>query len=266
MLTPTVDRATMTLLLPGQHWTPGKVRIPPGWHNVMVATARGAMLQAIGLDSKNRKVYLYSVTQRKRASSSKFKRLSSFTVALPQILQKIETGVKRHKEEALVLDLISKTGFRIGSSVDTKAAKKAYGASTLLGQHVTIDGSKVHFDFIGKKGVRIQKTIDDPIFARKFLSKSSDQPLFNTSGGEVRSFMRKISRKFVIKDFRTYLGTKTALDMIRTMPLPTTKTAFKKSRKAVATVVAAELGNTPAVSLGSYIAPEVFSQWEEAIK
>ena len=267
MINPSVKVIEMKDKEPGQTRTPSGMPIPPAWTHVLVAKSASAPVQAVGIDSKGRKVYVYSPKHRTQSSSKKFKRLTAFAEALPKILNKIETDVKRNKEEALILDLIYKTGFRIGSGVDTKAAKKAYGASTLLGKHVSIHDSNLNFKFTAKKGVETEKTIHDPTLATKLATKirHNEEPIFKVSGSEVRDYLKGINKKFVIKDFRTYRGTLTAQNMIKSMPLPKTKKEFKKNRKIVATAVASELGNTPTVALGSYIAPEVFRPWMEAI-
>lgn len=246
--------------------TPDGHPIPPKWINVKVATSRGNYLQATGLDSAGRKVYIYSVTHKKRSDSSKFNRLKSFMRALPGMVQRIEKDSERGIEEAQVLRLIYKTGFRVGSMSDTKAKVQAYGASTLLGRHVSIKGNLIHFDFIAKKGVRAQKTLKDEVLADKFLGKHEDESLFDTTYGDVNHYMDRLSKKFLVKDFRLYRGTRTAIDTLKKLPIPVTIKEYKQGRNFIGDAVAKELGNTRSVALGSYIAPEVFEDWDEAVK
>lgn len=252
----------------GQIWTPGKVRIPPGWTNVQVNQDPKAALQATGYDVKGRKQYLYSKQHSAKAASAKFKRLKDFNKAIPKINSIIEKNAIR-SEEAAVLYLINKTAFRIGSDKETLAQQKAYGTSTLEGRHIKIDGDTIHFNFVGKKGVEINKTISDPLLA-KILQKRNRGPnnkLFNTTDGLVRGYLHRISKdKFTIKDYRTWHGTRIALEEIQKMPHPKTKREFSRFRHQVGQTVANFLGNTAGMALGAYIAPEVFSSWKASLE
>jgi len=121
--------------------------------------------------------------------------------------------------------------------------------------------------------VRVTKTISDPVLAgylgKKTLIKG--KPIFDTSDTQVREYFKGIAgNDFKVKDFRTWHGTGKALSMVKKMPTPKTATAFKKSRSQVAKAVSNHLGNTPAVALSAYIAPEVFKRpgwdsWYESV-
>ena len=130
------DKHRRIQLAPGSKLvTPSGGRVPPAWTEVWVTTDPQSPIQAIGRDSKGRKVYLYSTDHMGRANAAKFSRMRAFARAYPRLVRKI--GLDRHKsEEAAVLYLISKTGFRIGSEEETQAQVKAFGASTLRCSHV----------------------------------------------------------------------------------------------------------------------------------
>jgi DNA topoisomerase-1 len=162
------------------------------------------------------------------------------------------------------------TGFRIGGSEDTGADKEAFGASTLLGKHISVDGTKVSFSFTGKKGVHIQKTVTDEQLAT-FLSAKKRKSgvegrIFDVSDAQARAYLKAASGKnFKVKDFRTWHGTAKAVKELKAElkknPTPSAAEA-KKVKLAVAKKVAAHLGNTPAIALASYIAPEVWGALE----
>ena len=206
-------------------------------------------IQAIGRDSKGRKVYLYSTDHMGRANVAKFSRMRAFARAYPRLVRKI--GLDRHKsEEAAVLYLISKTGFRIGSEEETLAQVKAFGASTLRCSHVGVLGDKVEFDFTAKKGVRVTKTLKDSFLATHLSSRcgrNADQKIFKTSEYHIRNYLRSVQHgdDFEVKDFRTYLATTIALRQIKKLPLPKNGREYKKLRKEVAETVAREFGNPP---------------------
>jgi DNA topoisomerase-1 len=231
-----------------------------------VTTDPAGRLQATGLDTKGRRVYLYSKEQAGKAAAAKFDRLKAFDRAYPSLIRKVERDMKT-REEALVLYLIAKTGFRVGGSSETGAEVQAYGASTLKCSQVSVSGSTLSFDFTGKKGVRVNKALKDAFLARGIGDRcysNSEEIIFNTTDRQVRSYLASIQREtqFMVKDFRTYLGTLTAFRKVRGMPAPRNDREFRSFRRKVGEAVAGELGNTPTIALNSYVAPEVFCAWE----
>jgi DNA topoisomerase I len=246
--------------------TPSGSRIPPAWTEVWTTTDPRSPVQATGRDSKGRRVYLYSTEHMGRAAAAKFSRLKEFSKAYPSLVRKVRRDMPT-SEAALILYLISKTGFRIGSDSETLAAVKAFGASTLRCSHVTVEDNKLSFDFIGKKGIRVSKVLKDTFLAENIANRCSgtaDQKIFQTTDDAIRAYLNSIpaGSRFTVKDFRTYLGTLTAFRRVQTMPVPRNDREFKKYRKEVGQIVARELGNSPTIALKSYVSPEVFCSWE----
>ena len=246
--------------------TPSGSRVPPGWSNIWMTTDPESPIQVIGRDSKGRRVYLYSAEHMGRATAAKFSRLKVFVKAYPSLINKIKRDIN-NSEPALVLYLIAKTGFRIGSNVDTSAKVKAFGASTLRCSHINIDGNTLLFDFIGKKGIRVSKVLKDNFLAQNIAGRCkdhTDNQIFRATDDAVRSYLKSISAgsDFTIKDFRTYRGTLAAFRKIKKMPFPQNSREVKKYKKEVGKTVAKELGNSPAIALNSYVSPEVFCMWE----
>jgi DNA topoisomerase I len=236
----------------------------PNLHNVWINPDKNAGLQAKGLDDKNRMQYHYSVTAENEAAAKKFNRLKSFNAALPQINARIDKDFDS-RPEAQVLSLIAKTGFRVGGEKDTKAEKKAYGASTLTADHVNIAGSKITFNFVGKNGKQQQHVLNDAALA-SVLSKRTGK-LFDTTPDKVRAYMKEISAggNFKVKDFRTHTATAMALSLVGPPP-PAPKTEREKQNRImdVARKVSAFLGNTPKMARDAYIDPAVFQRLEVA--
>jgi DNA topoisomerase-1 len=223
-------------------------------------------IQAIGRDSKGRRVYLYSAEHMGMATAAKFTRLKAFSKAYPSLINEIKRDIN-DSEAALVLYLIAKTGFRIGNNVDTGANVKTFGASTLRCSHIDIDEDTVSFDFIGKKGIRVSKVLKDSILARNIVGRCNDigdNQIIKTTDDEIRAYLKSIpgGSGFTVKDFRTYFGTLTAFRKIKTLPVPQNGREAKKYKKEVGKAVAAELGNSPTIALNSYVSPEVFCIWE----
>ena len=232
------------------------INVPKAWTNVQVSNSKNSALQVTGKDSKGRTQRIYSAEHSAKASAEKFARLKEFTSMKSQLDSKIMKDFNK-SEEAKTLYLISKTGFRMGSTRDRGAKVKAFGASTLTSDHITVKGNTISFKFTGKKGVTIQKTITDAGLAKAFSGKTGK--LTNTSEKKVRAYLAKIDGNFKVKDFRTYKGTATAIRTIKSMPVPKNAKERKVAIATVAKTVAKTLGNTPAVAKSSYIAPEVWS-------
>lgn len=246
-----------------------QLRVPPAWRDVWLNPDASADLQATGVDSKGRRQYIYSAAHSERAAAEKFSRLKEFNQQLQGLRGKIAADLGKQGtdgEAAAVLTLIDKTGFRIGSDRETQAAAKAYGATTLTADHVKVSGGKVTFSFTGKKGVEINKTIDDAKLARILAPRvKRGGRLFGATDSQVRDYLRSRDGDFKVKDFRTWTATATALAEIKSMAAPGDDRALKRAQAEVAKRVANVLGNTPAIALKSYIDPAVWSAWKTKV-
>lgn len=260
MTQPPVQSATaMRLATPEER---AALKLPPAWKNVQVATDPKASLQAIGTDTKGRTQYRYSAEHTAKQSVAKFARGRDFDLAQEKLTPRIIEDMKAEKEEAVVLRLIQQTGFRVGSNTETLAKVKAFGASTLKPEHVKIDGNNIAFDFVGKKGVKIQKTLVDPDLAKIISGRLEKETLFATSDANIRDYLHQIDGEFKVKDFRTWNGLAVARQAVSELPIPQTQEAYNAARLEVGKRVAAHLGNTPTVALESYIDPRVFQPWD----
>lgn len=241
-----------------------KLVLPPKWTDVHLSDDPEAPLQATGKDAKGRTQYRYSAAHSEKQAAVKFTRVREFVHELPQIRDKFMVDLDKGSHEAAVLYTIDKTGMRVGSDGDTKADKKAFGVTTLQARHVSVDGDKVKFNFIGKKGVRIKQTVKDPKLAKIMIDRLGEgqERIFDTSDSKVRDYLHSIDGPFKVKDFRTAVATETALTAMQGVKVPTNEKEFKKSRLAVAKVVAEKLGNTPSIALKAYIPPECFAKWQ----
>ena len=249
------------------------LKVPPGWTDVRLNPDPEAAVQVRGRDAKGRAVSIRAAHADAAAAAEKYARLQAFTDKVPQISRAVSkilsdpsiTG--RDRDTAAVLKLIEHTGFRVGGEGDTGAEKQAYGASTLLKEHVAVDGDVTRFTFTGKKGVSITKELRNAQIARiveERLSNASGDRLFDTNDTRVIALLRRVSGddSFKTKDFRTWNGTAKALEVMRGMPKPASAKEHKAAVLAVSKAVAAHLGNTPAVARESYISPQVWTQWE----
>lgn len=238
--------------------------IPPAWIDVRLSVDENAPLQATGKDTKGRLQYRYSAAHSEAAAAEKFARLEKFQQAYGDIKAKlVDAMTNSPTDDMAVLRMIQKTGIRIGSDAETGGAHKAYGATTLLGKHIKVDGDTVNLEFPGKHGQPNTRSFKDPLLA-KYLSEKAlgeEDRAFKTSDASVRKAMKEIAGSdFSPKDFRTFHGTAQALKALQSLPVPTTKKEENKVKSEVAKRVSEFLSNTPAVALGSYIDPGVFER------
>ncbi|MFA5355295.1 MAG: anti-CBASS Acb1 family protein [Candidatus Paceibacterota bacterium] len=243
-----------------------KLKIPPAWTDITYNPDPKAELLVKGKDAAGRTQYVYSEKHWAKAASKKFGRIEELNKKFDSIMKENDKALKQKKEEALVLSLIMQTGIRPGSSDEIKGKVKAYGATTLEGQHVEATAEEVFLHFIGKKGVENKIPIEDKTTAKILVERAKkagkNGKLFDTDGGSLLKYTASLDGgKFKTKDFRTLLGTKTAKQLIDGMEAPKNEKEYKKQVKSVAKQVAERLGNTPSVALKSYISPVVFSAW-----
>jgi DNA topoisomerase-1 len=248
----------------GQKVTPGGRIINPGSTSVRVNPDPKAGLQAVGITPGNRVDYMYAADFKANKAVEKFQRVKDFDKALPALNKRVEAELAT-SEEAQVIYLIWKTAFRVGSTKDTQAKTQAYGASTLLGKHVSVEGDIVKFAFTGKKGVQSRKTVKDQKLADMISAKETgpNDRLFDTDGGAINKYIGGVTKDiFTAKDYRTWHGTVRAKEAIAKAEPPKNPKEYKDARNAIGDIVSKFLGNTRDMALGAYIQPELFTPWE----
>lgn len=253
-----------------------KLGVPPAWTNVHYNPDPQADLLVQGRDAKNRLQPIYSAKYQQDNALAKFGRVRKLEDLIGNVVRQNETNRSSHipivRDTADVTKLIMETGIRPGSDGDTKASIKAYGATTLLGQHVKADVSGVSLDYMGKDAVHLQIPIPDKDTADMVRARAkkagSDGKLFpNTNAKRLRGYVKQLSGSDEVKtkDFRTYVANTVATQAVQDLPAPTTEVAYKRQVREVAIRVSQKLGNTPTIALASYINPVVFAEWRAGL-
>jgi DNA topoisomerase-1 len=201
-----------------------------------------------------------------------------FARALPAIRKRVHADLKtppvsRSHVLATVVMLLEKTLIRIGNT-EYARANKSFGLTTLLDQHVQIDGASVTFHFRAKSGVMQTIDVHDATVARilKRCRQLPGEKLFqyvsaggkrqSVDSGAVNAYLREITgRPFTAKNFRTWAATVLAAKAVCSLPECTSDTAFKRNVVRAVDAVAGKLGNTRAVCRSSYIHPAVFEAY-----
>lgn len=243
------------------------LKVPPGWTEVHVTDGDPDLL-AVGKDAKGRVTRLYSSEHHERQSAVKFARLKGVRDRMPALDKRLAADAPTD-DTAAAAALIRRAGLRPGSDRDTKAEKRAFGATNIQAQHVTVDGDTIWLRFTGKKGVHIELDIEDAALARVIAArldgKSGEDRLFDTDERRVREYVAKHAPGVMPKDLRTLLGTALAESLVAARGEPSSAREAKVWRLDVARQVSAALGNTPSVALASYIAPSVFDAWDRPV-
>src|SRR6185295_16258556 len=158
------------------------LRIPPAWTEVAINPAAKGRVQAIGKDAAGRWQYLYHANHTHAQELRKFKRITKFAQAIPQMRKTVarhlrQPALTRERVLAAVLRILSTCYMRPGSEVYA-SEHGSYGIATLRRKHVSVKGDLIEFDFRGKAGVRQQRQLRDKQVAR-VIRKTINLPGYN---------------------------------------------------------------------------------------
>ncbi len=155
--------------------------------------------------------------------------------------------VERRKV-ATVAWLILAVNMRVGDEKDPDEADTV-GAITLRDEHISIRGSEVTFDFLGKDSVRWVKTVKAPSTVVKnleaFKKDKSKQYLFEgIDSKKVSRFLSEKVPKLTAKVFRTWKCTKTLKEELDKIGVTKADPDYKKNYAAkMANLKVAEVAN-----------------------
>ncbi len=252
--------------------------IPPAWTDVWICPSPKGHVQATGRDARGRKQYRYHPRWREVRDEAKYERVMAFAEALPRIRQQVEEdlarpGLLREKVLAVVVRLLESTRIRVGNE-EYARQNRSYGLTTLRNRHVEVNGAKLEFHFRGKGGKLHRVGVRDRRLARviRHLQELPGQELFqyvdesgqrhSIQSDDVNAYLRVISgQDFTAKDFRTWAGTVlTALAFVAVGAFESQTQARRQVVRAIE-IVAARLGNTPAVCRKCYVHPGVIESY-----
>ena len=272
---PVTDRRTLARV--------DALRVPPAWTEVHVAASPATEVQAWGFDAKGRKQYRYHERATQRGALRKYYRVRQMAHDLPAIraavrrrLRELERGsTTRPAVAAAVVRLIADGFFRVGSDRYAKE-NGSFGATTLRKRHVRRSGDLVMLHYRGKSGVQQRQAITDRDLARvvERLGRTPGTRLFrfrdaegrwhDLSARDVNGFLRDlVGVPYTAKDFRTWGGTLRAATVLAELDPDGSASDRERKRNVVTAMrlVAAELGNTPAICRSSYVHPIVLARY-----
>jgi len=257
-----------------------KLVIPPAYTNVWISPYENGHLQFTGTDAAGRKQYRYHPHWNQIRNQSKYHRLQLFASHLPEIRKQVDKDLARHnldhgKVVALVIRLMELTSIRVGNE-EYKKLYGSFGLTTLMNKHVTIEGSKLRFEFKGKKGVFHKVALQSKKLA-KLVKQCREIPgrdlfqYYNEDGqhctigsGDVNHYLHEITGEdFTAKDFRTWSGSVSALYAFKEAGEFNNVTECRKKIVSVLDEVAINLGNTRTVCKKYYVHPTIIKSYEE---
>jgi DNA topoisomerase-1 len=166
-----------------------------------------------------------------------------------------------------VLKIEDETAIRVGSvlKTDVPLDKRAYGLTTLIREHIKIDGDKVQLEFIAKGGKHALYDIEN-VQTKNYLIKRYSQlkageSLFpNVNADQINDHIRDIAGEYLkFHDFRGYHGTRIATSVLSRFAGQTLSAEQKTELvRDVCNKVSSFLHNTPKVAFESYIDPKVW--------
>lgn len=251
--------------------------IPPAWTEVWICCDPDGHIQATGRDAKGRKQYRYHPRWREARDRDKFRRLTAFGAALPDLRAHLDDQLSGSgplgydRVVALVIALLDETLIRVGNPEYLENG--SHGLTTLTADHVTWGAGELTFSFPGKSGREHTVGVDDSRLARlvKRCHQLGGQRLFTyrtrsgepalVTSGDVNDALREITGLDAVsaKDFRTWGGTAVVTEVLAAGPPEPDGSAVLDAID----LAAEQLGNTRAVCRASYVHPEVVEAAQE---
>jgi DNA topoisomerase-1 len=272
----------------GKTWPRGELRdralhlgIPPAWTDVRVAPEPNMHIQACGLDAAGRVQYIYHVDWEAKRAAKKQKQLALLTEALPRIRRRVNHDLEEEAGShtlalAIGVALIDRTAMRIGREryLDARGTR---GAGTLYSRDVSVKGDEIIVGFPAKSGKVAEYSLTDARLAaaitkvktvsgkRLLMYRDQDGKARAIRTEELNRYLREVANVPVTaKDFRTLHASALAAEALAKIEPGESPTARKRQLADVTKEVASFLRNTPAITRSSYIAPCLFTLFENA--
>ena len=266
------DRATLERIQ--------RLRIPPAWRDVRIAAGATASVQAWGFDARGRRQYRYHDRAVERGQLRKYHRVRRMGHDLPSIRRRVarDFGAReltRTAVAAAAVRLIGEAFFRVGNE-RYERDNGTFGLTTLRKSHVTVRGERLEFEYRGKGSIRQRQVVFDRRLAQIVgrLMKTPGSRLFRYQEGkrwvdltaqDVNEYLRSLgTARYTAKDFRTWGGTLRMATVLGDIGPGANVREASRNVALAARLVAAELGNTPAICRASYVHPLVIARYVDA--
>jgi DNA topoisomerase I len=257
-----------------------QLSIPPAWRDVHIAASQRAPIQAWGYDARGRKQYRYHSNAVQKRELRKHYRVRQLARDLPRLRAILrhdarERGCSRNKVAAGVVRLIAEGFFRVGSERYLRE-NRTFGITTLRKSHVTAEADHLVFHYRGKGRKQHRHVIVSPElnhFVQEMLATPGARLFryeehgkwYDLTADDVNEYLSEMAGfPYTAKDLRTWGGTLRAATVLAELGAPRNDREAKKNAVTAVRLVAAELGNTPAICRKSYVHPDVIGRYIEA--
>lgn len=252
------------------------LRIPPCYNNVVISKDPLSKIQAIGVDSKKRRQYIYHKDHINKQKIVKFGDLIYFGRKIKRIRKDINYNINRCVEDkeniseldsiiSIILYIIDRCNFRVGCQ-KYKELYNTYGVTTLNKSHLHFTKNGVVIKFIGKKGVMNKDMISNNKICsilNNLIVKNSGDYLFyyidrnsNTikvTEKHINNYLKRYHKNITVKMFRTWSANYKLLRELLKYDLPKNVKEAKKNINMAVKKAAGHMHHTPFVSKGSYM-------------
>lgn len=254
--------------------------IPPAWTDVHIAASDRSAIQAWGFDARGRKQYRYHPKAVKRGQRRKYYRVRQMARDLPAIRRRVLADFRgkdfsRQRLNAAIIRFLADGFFRIGNERYAKE-NGTFGLTTLKKSHVSVDGDRIRFDYVGKRSIRHRQTVVSRDLARfvesllavpgrrLFRYQDDDGDWHDVESAQVNEYLQNLAGfPYSAKDFRTWGGTLRAATVLSDIGPAESEREAKANVATTMRLVAAELGNTPTICRKSYVHPVVVERYLE---
>jgi DNA topoisomerase IB len=187
-----------------------KMSIPPGYTDIRISANPNNYLQAVGIDDKGRRQYIYNKSFVIRQSKNKYCYLKHFGENITKIRQDVRAILLNNKPVtdkekmiALVIYILDKCYFRIGN-IHYFNNNDSYGVSTLKSKHLMFKNKELTIEFIGKKGVLNECSVKDQLIISllkelNLITKNTDIQKNDTEGGFIFTYLDENGKPQLIK-------------------------------------------------------------------
>jgi DNA topoisomerase I len=255
--------------------------IPPAWTDVHISPDPERRLQAWGRDQAGRKQYRYSAGHVATVDMRKWRRVLRVARLLPALREATNEHLRRPELDrervlATVVRLMCRAYFRAGSE-RYAVENRTFGICTLRKKHVRVQGDSIVFEYAGKRSKDQRQVVaDTPLVEvmeellaqpghRLFKYRLTGRTYRPVTASAVNRYLREIlGEKCTSKDLRTFGGTVRAATILADIGPAKSPAEAKRNVLLACKLVAAELGNTPAICRKAYIHPAVLEEYEAA--
>jgi len=247
--------------------------IPPAWHDVVISADPMDYVQAIGMDARGKKQYIYHPEWIKRNQEHKFDQMITFGERLPALRKAVsahmnEQTLTKDRVVATVVWLLEHTFIRVGNK-EYAEENQSYGLTTMREKHIKVKGNTLTFSFEGKTNPRVAKAVkaclDLPGYELfQYLDENDERQVVDSA--DVNSYLQThTGADFSAKDFRTWGGSVIAGDSFYKRGNAKDESELKNNISEVVAVVSTHLGNTKSVCRKFYIHPVIIKSYERDV-